>query len=224
MNETTLYVADPASVRVVGASPPSWMCEALLVEKGVPHARVSLSFEKGEHRSPEMLARNPRGTIPVLVDRGAVVHEAFAILCYLEHAFSGHLPEGRADRALALTRLFEAEALKAAGMRALAYLMRRAPEERDPVELAAQGAELRSELARWDACLAETPFVAGGAPTLADFALHAYVATLAQLGLSLEATPRLAEHEARMALRPSFTATRPSGWGAPAERSPWGRS
>jgi hypothetical protein len=57
-----LYVADPASVPVIGASPPSWMCALLLADKGLEHAIVPLSFARGEHRSSEMLARNPRGT------------------------------------------------------------------------------------------------------------------------------------------------------------------
>src|SRR5690606_3296129 len=97
--ELVLYVAEPASVPRIGASPPAWMAEALLVDKGLPFRRVGLSFERGEHRSPEMLAKNPRGTIPVLTDADAVVHETFAILLYLESIHPGHLPKEDAARA-----------------------------------------------------------------------------------------------------------------------------
>jgi glutathione S-transferase len=216
----TLYVADPASVPVIGASPPSWMCALLLADKALAHELVPLSFSLGEHRSPPMLARNPRGTIPVLVDGDAVVHETFAILCYVEHLAPGHLPAARAARARALTRFFEADALKAAGMTALSYLMRTAHAQRDPAVLARHGEALRAELARWEAYLDEAPFLCGERPTLADIAVFPYVAVLRRLGLALDATPRLAAHHDRMAARPAAAATRPPDLAPPA-RSPW---
>jgi glutathione S-transferase len=215
----TLYVADPASVPVIGASPPSWMCALLLADKGLAHQVVPLSFSRGEHRTPAMLARNPRGTIPVLVDGDAVVHETFAILCYLEYVAPGHLPEPPRERARALTRFFEAEALKAAGMTALSYVMRTAEDQRDPAVLASHREALRAELARWEAYLGDAPFLCGGAPTLADVAVFPYVATLRRLGLPLDDTPRLAAHHDRMAARPAAAATRPPD--VAVTRSPW---
>lgn len=216
-----LYVADPASVPVIGASPPSWMCALLLAEKGLRHEVVPLSFARGEHRSPEMLTRNPRGTIPVLVDGETVVHETFAILLYLEEVAPGHLPGGRAERARALTRFFEADALKAAGMTALAYLMRTEEGERDPAVLASHGEALRAELSRWEGYLGDEPFLGGSAPGLADVAVFPYVAVLRRLGLSLEAFPRLTAHHDRMAERPAARATAPPP-GAAVVRPPWG--
>jgi glutathione S-transferase len=217
----TLYVADPSSVRGIGASPPSWMCAALLADKGISHTVVELSFARGEHRSPAMLERNPRGTIPVLTDGDIVVHETFAILTYVELLSPGHLPAEKAERGLALTRFFEAEHLKAAGMNALAYVMRTEQAARDPAILEDHGAALRSELERWDG-YAATGHVAGAAITLADFAVHPYVATLRQLGLSLASWPRLAEHHDRMAALPAFVSTRPKLWGDPPPKGPWG--
>jgi glutathione S-transferase len=214
----TLYVAEPGSVPIIGASPPSWMCALLLAEKGLAHEVVPLSFARGEHRSPAMLARNPRGTIPVLVDGDAVVHETFAILLYLEHLVPGHLPAARADRARALTRFFEADALKSAGMTALAYLMRTDERQRDPAVLATHGEALRAELARWEAYLGVAGYVCGDQLTLADIAVFPYLAVLRQLGLSLAAMPRLAAYHDRVAARPAAVATRPP------ERLPWARS
>lgn len=220
MAELVAYVADPASVPGIGASPPSWMVEALLVDKGLAYRRVALSFEKGEHKTAAMLAKNPRGTIPVLTHGDAVVHETFAILLYLEAVAPGHLPEARAVRALALTRLFEAEHLKTAGMEALAYVMRTAPSSRDPEVLARHAAALDAELSRWEHALAGG-FASGDALGLADLCVHAYTATLRQLGLSLSRWPRVEDHHDRMAALPAFASTRPPGWGAPAPRDPW---
>ena len=66
--QITLYMPDPASLRVIECSPPSWMIQLALEEKELPYETRLLSFSAGEHRSPEMLARNPRGTVPVLTD------------------------------------------------------------------------------------------------------------------------------------------------------------
>ncbi|MCA9712708.1 MAG: glutathione S-transferase N-terminal domain-containing protein, partial [Myxococcales bacterium] len=123
-----LYVADPRSVRVIDGSPPSWMVEMALREKGLGYERRALAFDRGEHRRPEILALNPRGTIPILVDEGRPVSETFAILDYLERTRPAQalLPpaEQRAALARALTRLHQTAELKAAGMALFAYLMR----------------------------------------------------------------------------------------------------
>lgn len=218
--DLTLYVADPASVPRIGASPPSWMVEALLLDKRLAFRRVPLSFERGEHRTTAMLAKNPRGTIPVLTDGAAVVHETFAILLYVESIAPGHLPEDPGARGLALTRLFEAEHLKDAGMRALAYVMRNPEDARDPAVVGEHARALRDELDRWEVALTGG-FAAGAAATLADFVLHPYVATLRQLGLGLARWPSVAAHHERLAAREAFASTRPPGWGAPPERDPW---
>jgi glutathione S-transferase len=209
--DLVLYVADPASVPAIGVSPPSWMCEAVLAAKCLTYRRVALSFARGEHRSEAMLARNPRGTIPVLTHADAVVHETLAILLYAEWLAPGHLPEERGARATALTRFMEAEHLKAAGMKAFAYLMRTSEAERDPTVLREHATELRAELDRWDACL-EDGWVAAGIATLADYVVHAYVATLSHLGMSLERWPRVAAHHERMSALEAFSSTRPPGW------------
>jgi glutathione S-transferase len=224
--QLTLYVAKPESVRFIGASPPSWMCALLLEDKGLPHTRVELDFAAGEHRSAEMLELNPRGTIPVLVERlddgDVAVHETFAILEYIEWRAPGHLPAAPRSRAAASTRFHESSELKAAGMRALAYLMRTSEDLRDAEILRRDGELLATELDRWEGYLAnEATWLAGEGPSLADFAVFAYVATLHQLGLELTRWPALAEHHARLAERPSVRATWPSAWGDRAARCPW---
>ena len=221
----TLYVAKPSSVRFIGASPPSWMCALLLELKQLEHTIVELDFAAGEHRSPELIALNPRGTIPVLVDyeRGRVpVHETFAILEYIEWREPGHLPLDAYARARALTRFHESSELKAAGMRALAYLMRTPEAERDPDQLRADSEALTHELDRWQGYLDGGPSYLGGAePNLADVAIYPYLATLRQLGLPLARWRALAGHYATFAAHPAAQATRPPDWGEPAPRCPW---
>lgn len=80
----------------------------------VPHAMLELAeaaFEpqmvklhKGEQRSPEYLALNPRGQVPVLVDGDEVVTQIVAILLYLDEKMpmAGILPPAGLERARAL--------------------------------------------------------------------------------------------------------------------------
>src|SRR6185312_1316872 len=49
-----------------------------LEEVGVPYDLKFVDFAKGEHKSPEHLALNPMGKIPVLVDGDTVVTEGAA--------------------------------------------------------------------------------------------------------------------------------------------------
>ena len=80
----------------------------------VPHAMLELAevaFEpqmvklhKGEQRSTEYLALNPRGQVPVLVDGDEVVTQIVAILLYLDEKLpmAGILPPAGLERARAL--------------------------------------------------------------------------------------------------------------------------
>lgn len=61
----------------------SAMVHYMLHELGEPFEIVPVDLQKGEHKSPEFLALNPMGKIPVLRDGDAVVTEVPAILTYL---------------------------------------------------------------------------------------------------------------------------------------------
>lgn len=59
-----------------------------LEELGQPYELAFVDLMKGAHKSPEMLARNPMGKLPVLVDGDAVVSEAAAIALYLADRYA----------------------------------------------------------------------------------------------------------------------------------------
>lgn len=207
-----LYQADPASVRLIECSPPSWMVALLLEEKGLAYTSVLLSFAKGEHRTAAMLARNPRGTIPVLEDDGAVIHETFAIVDYVERSYPDPalLPRERHALALALTRLHEANELKAAGMRLFAYLMKTPDGARDEPAVTTMQAALLDEAHRWERVYEETPFAAGHALSLADLAVFVYAEVARRLSLlDDQRGPALASFCERMKQRPSVQRTWP---------------
>lgn len=202
-----LYVAEPASVAVIQCSPPSWMARIVLEEKRVDYEIVSLAFDRDEHRTPHMLALNPRGTVPVLEHDGAVVHETYAILDYLDFAFPERplLPRAAAARASALTRYHEASALKAVGMGLFAATMRGAQAE----ELGPARERFAEELTTWESYVGDSEGLAGDF-SLADVVVLPYVATAAWLGLPLP--ERLSGWLARLRERPSVRETWPRTW------------
>jgi glutathione S-transferase len=74
----------------------------LLAQLGVPFELVQLDIVKGETRTPEFLAKNPNGRIPLLeVEPGKFLAESNAILCYLADG-TPFLPADRWARAQVL--------------------------------------------------------------------------------------------------------------------------
>lgn len=68
-------------------SPYSWRVLLALEYKRLPYTSHLLQFSKQEHKSPQMLAMNPRGRVPVLKDGDYVCFESLAILTYLERTY-----------------------------------------------------------------------------------------------------------------------------------------
>ena len=78
----------------------------LLAQLGYPYERVELDIMKGETRTPEFLAKNPNGRIPLLeLDDGTLLCESNAILFYLAED-TDFLPSDRLERARVLQWMF----------------------------------------------------------------------------------------------------------------------
>ena len=71
----------------LSGSPFAWRVLLALEVKQLPYQSRVLERSKGEHKSPEFLALNPRGTVPVLRDGEVVVRESIAILAYLDRQY-----------------------------------------------------------------------------------------------------------------------------------------
>jgi glutathione S-transferase len=212
--ELTLYMPDVSTLRLLECSPEAWMVQLALEEKGLDYqVRCLLS---GEHRSAEMLVRNPRGTLPVLTDGGVCVYETFAVLEYIEFAFPAPalLPESWQLRALALTRLHESSNLMAVGAALFHYLRTTrasALEHRAIDELAIA---LHDELFFWEHYYGMSSWAAGSSRGLADLSVFCYLAVAVHLGLVLDDLryPHLRRYYERMRARASVEKTWPSAW------------
>ncbi len=208
----SLYTARFDSVPVIGCSPPSWAAWLACLEKGLTFSHHQLDFGRGEHKSPEFLAKNPMGTLPALFDGDRLVSDTKAILqCIDRQNETKLLGETQVLRARGTQRLNFATQLKDAGMAYLSAKMNAATEHASSqdefVELVAQLPTLFGTNA-FIAC----PDEAGTRPGLADLLCFAYVATAAHLDLDLEPWPRLGLWLRAMHMRPSVISTLPAGW------------
>lgn len=68
----------------MSGSPNAWRAMLALEYKGIPYVSHRLDGGKGEHKTPEFLAMNPRGRVPVLKDGAFAMSESVAIMAYLE--------------------------------------------------------------------------------------------------------------------------------------------
>jgi glutathione S-transferase len=92
MADLTLYLAFPSRGITV-----LWMLEEL----GQPYDMQVLDLSKREHKTPEFLAINPMGRVPVLRHGDHYISESVAICAYLAEAFPAaglSIPVGHKDR------------------------------------------------------------------------------------------------------------------------------
>lgn len=92
-------------------SPHSWRPLLALEAMGLEYESRLLEFSKNEHQSPDMIAKNPRGQLPVLSDGDISIYESIAILAYLDRKHPntplfGNTPE---EAAYIWQRVFELE-------------------------------------------------------------------------------------------------------------------
>jgi glutathione S-transferase len=147
-----------------------------LRQLGVAYEAVTVDLFRRETRSPEHMARNPDGRVPVLeLDSGDMIPESGAILLYLADG-TPLLPDDRLERAAVHQWLFFEQNRIDAHIAVARFLMLTGRDAQHPVFTEALQARGRDALAALARGLAdERPFIAGDDYTVADIALYAYV-------------------------------------------------
>jgi glutathione S-transferase/GST-like protein len=84
------------------ATPNGYKVSVALEEMGLPYEVHAVNLMAGEQKSPEFLAMNPNGRIPVIVDDGFAVFESGAILIYLAEKTGQLLPADAKGRSRVL--------------------------------------------------------------------------------------------------------------------------
>lgn len=188
--------------------------ELALAEKGLAAERIMVPFSQARGYSPkhpEVLAANPKGQVPVLVDGALTLFDSTLILEYLEDAYPAPplFPAGAGPRARC--RLLELTADEIL-VPLVTRLMHRSepppgdPAQREAREAAAKPAEaaLAAHFVALQDELDQQQFFCGAAFGVADIALFLTILYVHRLhGPRVDALPRLAAWYARVAARPA---------------------
>ena len=183
----------------------------LLAHLGRAYERVEVDILKAQTRTPEFLARNPNGRIPVLeLEDGTCIAESNAILFYLAEG-SRFLPSGRLARALTLQWMFFEQYSHEPCIAVARHWIQH-------VEMTdAQRAQLpdrqeggRAALAVMERHLGGSDWFGGEAMGIADFALYAYTHVADEGGFDLPDYPAVGDWLERVAGQPGHVPMNPA--------------
>ena len=195
----------------------------MLKELGVAFDHVPTPFTDGSTHSPEFLAINPNGRVPVLVDDGQPLFESLAINLYLARKFGGPIsPPTLLDEGLATQWSFwVATEVEKPLLFAAANLMLFAEHLRRADELAVMLRKLDRPFTVLDAHLAGRGYLLGPNFTVADLNVSAVLTLGVIAGVPLSDYPNLTRWLDRCIERPAaadwkpikFQVPRPEGLG-----------
>ncbi len=163
----------------------------LLSILGIDYEKIPVDANAGELRTPEFLAVNPNGLVPVLIDGDTTIYDSAAILAYLALAHGGE--DWCSTEPLELARILRWLTFEQAeGRYGLARARAMALSLRTPLAdsgtLEESLAIAKSALNTLEQRLSEHAWLAGGdRPTIADSACYPYTALIPDAGIALDA-------------------------------------
>ncbi len=182
-----------------------------LTQLGLPFERIELDTERGETRTPDFLARNPNGKIPLLeLADGRRLAESDAILFYLAEG-TPYLPTDRFERAQVLQWMFFEQYSHEPNIAVARHWLRHlemTPERR--AALAQKQKQGHAALAVMERHLTGRTFFVADRYTIADIALYAYTHVADQGGFDLTPYPEIRTWLDRIATQPGWIAMLPA--------------
>jgi glutathione S-transferase len=207
-------------------SPYAWRVLLTLEVKGLSYESRLIQFSRGDHRSPEHLALNPRGKVPVLRDGDYVLSESLAIMAYLDRKHPAPPLFGRSAQETGLIwkgisefesyawPLAERIVVPAFGGRPL-----------DAADMQAAAGDLHGELGRMEEAVAARGWLTVERLSAADLAVYPFVEGLLRaagkeavrpMGLGFlplaERYPALEDWRQRITALPGYARTYPPHW------------
>jgi glutathione S-transferase len=157
----------------------------LLAQLGRPFERIEVDLLKGGSRTPEFLARNPNGRIPVLeFPDGTCLWESNAIQWYLAEG-TPFLPDDRLERARVLQWMFFEQYSHEPYIAVVRFWHHAGLVEKNRAQLSERVERGYAALAVMEGHLASRSFFAAGRYTIADIALYAYTHVAHEGGFDL---------------------------------------
>lgn len=206
MSETVLYDYWRSSA--------SYRLRIALNLAGIDYRSVPVDLVKKEQKSPDHMARNPQGFVPVLDIDGLRLTQSLAILDYLDRTRGlGLLPEDPAARAKAqaLAHAIAVDIHPVCNLQVVAYAAE-ITGGRDGVREDWMARFIRPGLLAFEDMLTgweQAPYCCGKTPGLADICLMPQIYNARRWGVEIADMPRLLGVEAACAEHPAFAAAHP---------------
>jgi glutathione S-transferase len=175
------------------ATPNGWKVSIALEELGLPYTVRPIALGKLEQKEEWFLKINPNGRIPAIIDHANgdfAVFESGAILIYLAEKTGKLLPAEPKARSRVLQWLMFQMGGVGPMMGQANVFFRYAP-ERIQYAIDRYQRESRRLFEVMERQLATTTFIAGEEYSIADIALHSWVAGYEWSGVSIEGLPAL---------------------------------
>jgi len=175
----------------------------LLAQLEEPYRYVEVDILHGASRTPEFLAKNLNGRIPIIeLEDGRFLAESDAILCYLAEG-TEFLPTDRYARAQVLQWMFFEQYSHEPYVATPRFIVRHLPADSPRhAELPQRLAQGRKALTVMESHLTGRSYFIGDRYSVADIALYAYTHVAEEGGLSLESFPQVRAWLARVATQP----------------------
>jgi glutathione S-transferase len=178
----------------------------VLHQLDIPHRLVDIDILKGESRTPEFLAMNPNGQVPLLqIEPGTYLAESNAILWFLaeDSELVGRDPLARAK--ILQWMFFEQHAIVPSIGAAYFWLcLIKGGRELQQHALDDWMEEGQRSLSMMDKHIARHRFFTGDHYTIADIALYAYTHLAEQSEFDLRPYPALRDWFARVEAQPRY--------------------
>lgn len=220
-------------VHAISGAPRAWRVLLGLTFKGLDFDIRYLEASKGEHKAPEFLKLNPRGTVPVLEDGETIVRDSIGSLAWLDRAYPekplfGHTPNAAAKIWQLTTEC--CDYLRAAGNSLLFPILvegKPLPASGSPDRAALETAAtaMQAECLFLETQLGKSPYLAGNNPSAADAvafpemrlverAVDTKPDIMRALGFDNMDTryPHIADWKSRISALPGFEKTLPRHW------------
>lgn len=184
-----------------------WKPAFMLRQRGLPFRWIEVDVLKKESRTPEFLALNPNGRVPLLqLPDGRRLAESNAMLLHLGEG-TAWLPQDAYLRAKVYEWLFFEQYSHEPAIASVRFWVAYLGKKDEWREKVAEGMSRGyAALGVMERALAAAPFLVGDAPTLADVALYAYTHVAPEGGFKLEAYPAVRAWLSRFAALPGFVA------------------
>ena len=183
---------------------------------GIDYTAIPVDLVKGEHKTPDHVARNPQGLIPVLDIDGHRFTQSLAILDYLNETRDlGLLPKDPAEaaRVKALAHSVAVDVHPVCNVSVAGFAAGYISDDKMTGMTTWMQRFIPPGLVAFEALLEsfeQAPYCTGDAPSLADICLMPQLYNARRWNAEFSECPRVLSVEAACAAHPAFAAAHPN--------------